>query len=263
MMESKDLLNGKLFHYTKHVAALDYILPTKRLKTNYLKNMNDPKESQLWAFSGMYDLENIYPDEYKEEDTIKLQFKLGAEIRNSVQAISFVGSNDNRGALNEMIWAHYGENHKGVCLEIDIKTFIKENNLQNSDCRIEPITYKRPTGATIKWDNSSSKDENISRIVRNRYRDFFLTKSNYWEKENEYRLILFTKGIRYLNIDSSLTGIYLGLDFPYTKRPSIDAHINEKQTKIFDLYYEDYGLKIIKRKRGDHREFIYRKYLHE
>ena len=54
-------------------------------------------------------------------------YQLGDEIKSSCQIICFVNDQPKEGILNEMMWAHYADNHRGVCLEIDTDKFIGEN----------------------------------------------------------------------------------------------------------------------------------------
>jgi hypothetical protein len=44
---------SKIYHYTKLNTAIEYILPTMTLRTNFLNKMNGPKENQPRRFGGM------------------------------------------------------------------------------------------------------------------------------------------------------------------------------------------------------------------
>ena len=252
-----------IYHYTKFSTAIEHILPTMKLKSNSLKNMNDPRENQLWSFPGQnVNYRKIYPKTCSEENYCEHQFKLGDEIRNSVQAISFVQSVKDKGFMNEMMWAHYGENHKGICLEIDEQVFCEENNI--ADEKLIAIIYENVEKPFITWDQECSKRENISRISRRYYKELYLTKSTYWKKEEEKRLILFDNfdycKNRYFKIDNSLKGIYLGLCFPYAFRAAVDTHIIHDNTKIYDLYFEQNTIKPANREMGDFRTLIIRQW---
>ena len=242
---------SKIYHYTKLETALEYILPSMQLRTNSLSKTNDPKENQPWAFSGKnIDLEKSYPED---------SFKLGREIKEATQIMCFVNDEPMKGFLNEMMWAHYCNNHRGICIEIDTDIFIDENRL--SETIFEPVTYGPHKKPFISWNRSLTKEENIISILKTHYKILFLRKSIYWEHENEKRLILFEKEHKYLSIRESLTGIYLGLFMPYSYRPAIDNFISKMPAKIYDLYYEDSLLKIIEREKLDFRPFISRKFL--
>jgi len=64
----------KIYHYTKLETALEYIFPTMTLRTNFLNNMNDPKEKELWTFGEInISYKNIYPDTYSNQTHIAHQ----------------------------------------------------------------------------------------------------------------------------------------------------------------------------------------------
>lgn len=250
----------KIYHYTRLETALEFILPTMKLRTNNLTKMNDPKENQPWAFGGRnFDLGKSYPDTYSKETHIDHQYKLGFEIKQGCQIICFVRDEPIKGYLNEMMWAHYSDNHRGVCLEIDSDKFIEENKL--TDFVFDNVTYGRHERPYISWNPELTKDENINNILKNHCKTLLLRKSFFWEHENESRLIFFSTDTKFLSINESLTGIYLGLLMPYEYRPSIDNCIKDMPTKIFDLYYEDNIIEIVERDKFDFRPFISRKIL--
>ncbi len=256
-------MKNYIYHYTKFNTAIEHILPTMVLKSNSLKNMNDPRENQLWAFSGKnINYPEVYPATYSSERHIEHQFKLGDEIRKSVQAICFVQGKENKGFLNEMMWAHYGENHRGICLEIDEQVFCEENHIPDEE--LLAINYENVTKPFIIWDPECSKQENISKISRRYYKELYLTKSTYWEKEEEKRLISFDNfdycKNQFFKIDNSLRGIYIGLCFPCGFRAAVDIHIKNNKTKIYDLYFEQNSIKYSTRNVGDFRSNQYRKW---
>jgi len=219
----------KIYHYTRLETALEFILPTMKLRTSNFVRTNDPKENQPWAFSGKnFDFEKTYPETYSKATHIEHQYKLGAEIKGSSQVICFVRDEPVDGFINEIMWAHYADNHRGVCLEIDYDSFIEENKLK--DFVFENVTYGNHVRPFIDWSPDSTKDDNIINILKRHYKILLLTKSTYWKYENEKRLILFSKDAQFLSIKNSLKAIYLGLVFPNVYRPLIDNHIKDLVT---------------------------------
>lgn len=260
-MEAKT--HEKVYHFTKLNTAIEHILPNMQLRTNSLKNMNDPKENQLWAFSGIKpSLNQWYPDSYSEESHIEHQFRLGDEIKASVQLICFVKDRPLYGYFNEMMWAHYAENHRGICLEIDVEIFIEENQhyLLDNKYWFESVNYMDSKKPTLYSGHEDSKDEAIQNFIRNNYKTLFFTKSEYWEKENEIRLMVLEKEPKFFSIKKSLTGIYFGLSMPFEFKPAIDRFINSEQTKEFKLTFLG-SIDISERNTGDFRPTILRKYL--
>ncbi|TVZ56623.1 Protein of unknown function (DUF2971) [Lutibacter sp. Hel_I_33_5] len=227
----------KLYHYTSFENAIEFILPHKSLRTNYLSEMNDPKENQQWAFGGInIDYKSIYPNEYSNDTHIFCQQKLGEEIKGKVQALSFVNSDEEDGFKNEMMWAHYGKNHKGLCLEIDVDKFIEENTSINF-FKFENIKYLFEKKPSIYWDKRLSKEENINNIIKKNYKSLFLTKSKYWEKESEIRLLLIDNTRNYLKIKKSLSGVYVGLSMSTYYYPCIFDLLNIS-LPFYKVYYE-------------------------
>jgi hypothetical protein len=223
--------------------------------------MNDPKENQPWAFAGRnIDFGASYPETYSSETHINHQYKLGHEIKNSCQIICFVKDTPEQGYLNEIMWAHYADNHKGVCLEIDNEVFLDENKEVLTNFILESVTYGQHEKPSFGWDANLNKEQNIKKFAKEAYKLLFLRKSVYWERENEERLIVFSDVPKFLTIKKSLTGIYFGLQMPYSYRPSLDTLITEQQTKLFDLHYEDNKIKIVEREKGDHRQLITRSF---
>jgi Protein of unknown function (DUF2971) len=252
----------KIYHYTRFVTAIEHILPDMQLRTSSLHKMNDPKENQPWSFGGRnIDYGGSYPETYSHDTHIDHQYRLWEDIKSSSQIICFVKDEPEKGFLNEIMWAHYSDNHRGVCLELDADILIQENKVQLTDYIFEPVTYGKHERLFFSWDSQLDKEQNIQRFIRTKYKDLFLRKSNYWERENEKRLIIFNNTKKYLTIKRSLTGIYFGLLMPISYRPSIDRFINQEQTKLYDLYYEDNMIKIMETKKNDFRPLITRKYL--
>ncbi|MBE0639752.1 MAG: DUF2971 domain-containing protein [Bacteroidales bacterium] len=253
---------NKIYHYTSLNTAIEFILPKMRLRTNGLKNMNDPKENQLWAFSSKnMDYPSIYPETFSEDRYIEHQFMFGNEIRENIQAICFVNNEDNRACFNAMMWAHYASNHRGVCLEIDADRFIEENKEVLINFKLEKVQYGKHEDVFIDYNRSISKEANILKIIESKYQCLFLQKSVNWEHEKEIRLLIIGKEHTYLTIENSLTGVYLGLFFPYEYRPSIDKLISTKKATIFDVSWEKNDFLRVERSMGDFRPLILKKFL--
>ncbi|MES2761997.1 MAG: DUF2971 domain-containing protein [Bacteroidota bacterium] len=158
------------------------------------------------------------------------------------------------------MWAHYSDNHKGVCLEIDGDVFLEENKEVLTDFIFESVTYGQHEKPFFGWEVELNKEQNIQKFVREAYKLLFLRKSIYWERENEDRLLIFSNIFKHLTIKKSLTGIYFGLQMPYSYKPSIDSCINENQTKLYNLYYENNKIKVAATEKGDNRPLITRQF---
>lgn len=123
---------------------------------------------------------------------------------------------------NILMWSHYANSHKGICLGFDLdknnlENFIdKKKNIENklifskTKYRLLPIKYS-PIRPTFKIFSNNYHEQTI---------DILSIKNNIWEYEKEYRIFLYNKndknvyfplGIYYNS--NYLKEIILGLNF--------------------------------------------------
>lgn len=247
---------AKIYHYTKLSTAIEFILPSMSLRTNFLNKMNGPKENQKWSFGGInVPYETLYSDINIDIDSDKDYFgsmyKFGEELKSKIQATCFVYSDTYKGYENEMMWAQYAENHKGICLEIDTDLFIKENS-HIDIFKFQNINYNPKKNEWVYWNKNMSKDENIEQHIKRDYESLFLSKSHYWEKEFEKRLLILANDYCYLKIKESLTGVYYGLSTNLNYEVAIQQFINPLITKSYHVYFENNRLKRMERKSTHH-----------
>lgn len=243
---------SKIYHYTKLSTAIEYILPSMNLRTNFLNQMNGPQERHQWSFGGVnIPYESLYNDVIPDSDSDGAHFdrifRLGEEIKSKIQAICFVNSDAYPGYENEMMWAQYSDNHTGLCLEIDTDLFLQEN--KHLDIfKFQNVEYKQLKKEWIHWNNAISKDQNIEHYIKRNYESLFFSKSHYWEKEFEKRMLIYTDDYCYLNIKESLTGVYYGLSTNYNYEAAIQQFINPSISKMYRVYFENNKLKRMERK---------------
>lgn len=236
---TKDL--NKLYYYCSLSTALEYILPFNQLLLSPLIKTNDPRENKAMLFS-------YYSIREEPVDLNHLNSKFSQIIRDDCKVLCF--SQDYRkyqGCQLSKMWAHYGENHHGVCLEINKSEFIKENRAFIDDKLFKPISYyeydnrRRPNQPSINLVNLRKHDNEIDYIksvVRKDHLDYlFFTKGNEWESESEYRLIHFssTQEKEYCSIQSSLEYIHLGVDFNDVYLPSVKEVAGQRE--IYKMFF--------------------------
>ena len=90
---------NRLYHYCSLHTAAKYIPPELKLRLNPLVTTNDQSDCKVLCFSA--DDPNYF------------------------------------GYESSSLWASYGGNHKGVCLEFDKSEFINENNPSDEFCSIK------------------------------------------------------------------------------------------------------------------------------
>lgn len=112
---------------------------------------------------------------------------------------------------NFLMWAHYTENHKGICLEFDHKKDEK---------------FFRPF-KKVNYDESYPVYNYLNNI-NNVVEQLMLHKSNHWKGEKEVRLIKKKCGLYAFNTES-LIGIYFGVRTPNEQIKTIKTLIQELQ----------------------------------
>lgn len=103
---------------------------------------------------------------------------------------------------NILMWSHYGDKHKGFCLEFDTK-----NIMEASQEKTYEVNYPK----TNKYHKLSILDllnpELLERLLT--------TKSREWGYEKEWRIISRIGGDKVFRFNpKALTGIYFGYDMP-------------------------------------------------
>lgn len=232
-----------IYHYTKLSTLIEYILPTKTLKSNNFSNMNDPRESTPWSMGSVnLPLEKLFPEYYSDKTHIDCQYKFGQMIKDRFQIICFSGAQQ-KGWNNEMMWSHYADNQKGVCLEFDENLLMVEakKKFPDIDILLKEVNYvpKKKEKPWIHWNNMFSIEENINNYSSILCHEVVFHKSHFWEKEDETRLLFLNHtGNLFLPYGQSLKAIHIGLDFPKDYLPAIEKLIEGTSIKLYTLIYE-------------------------
>jgi hypothetical protein len=121
-------------------------------------------------------------------------------IRTTVGMLCFSTKRD-----NILMWSHYAEMHRGICLE-----FRREEDLGNT----LPVNYSDefPILDPFEINADLQRDDNVAKAAAKKFIDaIYLTKAAQWKYEDEWRLVDPRKG-RGLNDLSPglLSGIILG-----------------------------------------------------
>jgi len=234
-----------LYHYTTIAKAIKYILPTKQLRLGKLNKTNDPRENKGLVFSHILeknDTSKTHYDVFTQNDEVNKKLLSGCKF------FSFSTDSDLfKGYQLSSMWAHYGGNHKGVCLEFDYEKFLEENKHLNED-NFRCITYKKPTN--YNTENISIKSNEIlnDKIEFDKFREkykkeLFFTKTIEWINEQEKRLLHFSDSPDYefCKIEKSLTTVFLGIDCNHKYyKPRIKKLLCNDDIKLWKLdYHQD------------------------
>jgi hypothetical protein len=112
---------------------------------------------------------------------------------------------------NSPMWAHYADNHQGICLEWDFPDIGEHFYLPDGVEKViplvlQPVTYANERPVTRMFDDSIQAGGVIA--------DSVITKSTDWKYEDEYRLIMpgYTGKVYYYPY--KLSGIIVGYKMP-------------------------------------------------
>jgi hypothetical protein len=144
----------RAYHLTTEHWALES-MRRRRLKLAMLEDMNDPFE--------LLGIELKTP-----EDRAFFQEKLKPEMNRTIGLLCF-----SRTWSNPVLWSHYADKHRGLCLGFDIP-----------DQHAKEVTYvRRRLKAEI--ENTNFSDKNSSPGYK-----LITTKYKHWRYEDEVRLII-------------------------------------------------------------------------
>lgn len=116
--------------------------------------------------------------------------------------------------LNELMWAHYADAHKGVC----IKYHFSSDITKQPKCGEKVLAYFRDVRYSDDVYNTG-KDDSIT------MQDAFFLKSKAWEYENELRYLYFNhdgnSDYAQVDIPNCVSAVYFGLKCPEEERQFI------------------------------------------
>jgi hypothetical protein len=101
---------------------------------------------------------------------------------------------------DELLWAHYGNSHKGFCIEYDFEKLFESYSLNNAFHF--PIKYNSSPPNIGTYDVATSKNNGMITKMGG-------YKSKRWEYEDEYRIITNNIGEHHYNFNA-LKSIYFG-----------------------------------------------------
>lgn len=199
-----------IYHYTS-VEKLFLILGNFQLKMNLLKDTNDPRERMEYSAALNVNAKHGYK---------LLQI---FQMRNYGTITCFSGDNeDTKGFDLPTMWAHYGDEYRGVALMICPITLLEENN---ESLFFDKVLYEKPK-ANIVMEGGMTPEE-LRQLL-------FFSKRPDWNSEKEWRLLsLRSQGM--CHIRKSLKSIVLGLDFNPDYIPSIKKLIQGSDIRIQKL----------------------------
>ena len=140
--------------------------------------------------------------------------------------------------INNLLWAHYADCHKGMCLVFDVP--------KGKEGLLNKVKYQLGF-PKIDLSNEAKKDEEFRKIV--------VTKSKEWEYENEYRQIFYDKNIHY-EYPGNLVEIIFACRTPIEdiKMVTSIATNNDQNIIISKMHIDQFQYKLLKSTIGKNRE---------
>lgn len=173
------------FHYTSVESAL-LILESAKFKLSHPDSFNDPFELDISVIDFNCDAEifmhytNDHKYRFPAKDTPKVnlnRFKMNAEKVAECKTI-FNKYRDKFGIgcfssvyNNILMWSHYAQSHKGVCIGFDYTAF-------NKDCFVYPVKYVKKKPVCKYFDTEIEPLFYVSYL-----------KSKVWSYEKEIRIV--------------------------------------------------------------------------
>lgn len=148
----------------------------------------------------------IYSEDNNDNDA-KLEKRYAQLLRKEIEKL-FDAEMNSWGVLClsedwncSLMWSHYADKHRGLCIEYDTKT----NNCPG----IKPVDYRVWRGINIaelmQW-----KLEKSSEAEKKVLEKYFFTKSESWFYEKEWRYIEKSNGVK--DAPFRISGVYFGLN---------------------------------------------------
>lgn len=143
-------------------------------------SLNDPFECPFepeQLFLGLSQFDSLEPN-VKEKAK-----KIALDRFNSMGICSF-----SRARKNQLMWAHYADEHKGFCIGFN-EDLLKQSNVEIRAIDVE-YQSKLPESQVLKSFQMSGVNSIESKIDRNAYNSIIGTKYTNWKYERERRLVL-------------------------------------------------------------------------
>lgn len=220
--ESKRFLNvsigdGCLYQYQRFTKDTLYRIKNELLYFTNPTNFNDPMDPLI----------KIPVSNYKQCS----EFFLDLRFRIACLTTHF---------KNTLMWSHYGDKHKGICIKYDIRALIKKGKERYL---LLPIDYVNK----LTLDSSGINFKEHKNILNRSLLNYFFLKNISWQYENEYRILTRAKTAEENPIkqEVAIKNIYIGKDMS-DEHIELIRHVTScplykmklGQENIFDMEYD-------------------------
>lgn len=218
----------------------DFIRDIEMISNNEIwcskvQDLNDPTEASysLKEFEqnltlGLKALSflNIKKYEQKKIDAYKIALENLMRVyyeNNGVYSLSKVYD-------NELMWAHYGNSHRGFCIEYDFLS-IDDLDLKHPEpsCRLKHLYRFNKVNYSDKIFSFSKVNAEYDDIIK-----FLFNKSKAWSYEEEYRIVTYLYG-KFNYSGNCLKSIMFGLNMTNEEKEYIIDKLNNKGIKFYQM----------------------------
>ena len=127
--------------------------------------------------------------------------------------------------LDELLWAHYANSHKGFCIEYDLDLLLES---YKSDTKFSfPITYTKKPPVIGLLDVATNRNNGIIKKIGG-------FKSKRWAYEQEFRIITNNCGLHSYNFQA-VKSIYFGLRMEEKQRLEIMQRLKGRGIKYYQI----------------------------
>ncbi len=246
-----------MFHFTKTLTGLDYIIANKRLKFNSLVNLNDAKEySKIFhKFVNYDDPLDLWGEDISEQLNEQIKKKYGiicfcSNIKPKVFDQNYVGKETDLfqpAWKRSRMWTQYADNNSGLCFIFQrdrISNIVSQNHqysLGNVSYRYfdenDPVIHDIETLDIEKVKNN--REEYIDSYIKKYFSFLFYTKNVDYRDEAECRLLTNDISDNYFDISDSLFGIIIGHRTPNKYHSIISERCKGSKIKCYKMGWKN------------------------
>ncbi len=193
-----------------------------------LKDLNDPFEADI--NEDITALIN-WMKQLTETNIVERALKNVLSIKDKVGIYSLAKAENNH-PLNNLMWRHYANNHKGFCIGYDTELLMKKHQAPNN-VYFAGVRYSKYM-PTLSWlDIKKAQEIFLQKILA--------TKSVDWEYEKEVRLIFDDFGLK-VYPNQALKSIYFGVSMDDKMQRYIIESLQDRDVMFYKLKKDNYKL---------------------
>lgn len=244
-----------VFHYTTVNTAIAHILFEKRLRMSPICRLDDPRERLDLSFLSIGKQEidqRVFTIQKKINEVIKRKCKVCCFSQDNMKVLKMDPRDTfERGYSRSRMWSQYAERHAGICLVFSKREFSQAIDSQEKGIlqvwkgpvQYRNRSYEFTNAKTIDISNLEQQDDlNVAMThVGHHYNAFFFEKAEDYQDEREYRWVVMENNddYSYVNIESSLRAIILGVAFPNGFLGAVEKYLHDYSIEGYRLTWHN------------------------